>query len=99
VLWFEADRGAKDFWNESHKAIATPEEWEKRHSSLRTRFENYLTSHNYINCYGCHALDVFAGPPSQMKVLVNKDVIQASAVDCLQCHHNVGHVYEQGKTK
>jgi len=99
LLWFKADRGAKDFWNESRKTIATQEEWEKRRPLLRTTFENYLTSHNYITCRGCHALDSFAGPRSQMKVLVHQDVIKTAAVDCLQCHSNLGHVYAQGKTK
>jgi hypothetical protein len=28
-----------------------------------------------------------------------KDVINVAGVDCLQCHRNVGHVYEQGKMK
>jgi len=99
LLWFKADRGAKDFWNESHKTIATHEEWEKRRPLLRTTFENYLTSHNYITCRGCHMLDSFAGPRSQMKVLIHKDVIKAAAVDCLQCHRSLGHVYEPGKPK
>ena len=95
LLWFKADRGAKDFWHESRKTIATKEEWEKRRPLLRTIFENYLTSHNYITCRGCHALDSFGGPRSQMKVLIHKDVINAAAVDCLRCHRNLGHVYEQ----
>jgi nitrate/TMAO reductase-like tetraheme cytochrome c subunit len=99
LLLFKADRGAKDFWNESHKTIATQEEWEKRRPFLRATFENYLTSHNYITCRGCHKLDSFGGTRSQMKVLVHQEVINATAVDCLQCHRNIGHVYEQGETK
>ena len=99
LLLFKADRGAKDFWNESRKTIATQEEWEKRRPLLRTTFENYLTSHNYITCRGCHTLDSFGGPRSQMKVLVHKEVINGAAAGCLSCHRNVGHVYEQGKTK
>jgi nitrate/TMAO reductase-like tetraheme cytochrome c subunit len=99
LLLFKADRGAKDFWNESHKTIATQEEWEKRRPFLRATFENYLTSHNYITCRGCHTLDSFGGTRSQMKVLVHQEVINATAVDCLQCHRNIGHVYEQGETK
>jgi nitrate/TMAO reductase-like tetraheme cytochrome c subunit len=99
LLWFKADRGAKDFWNESRKTIATQEEWEQRRPLLRTTFENYLTSHNYITCRGCHALDSFAGPRSQMKVLIHKDVINAASVDCLQCHRNLGHVYAQEAPK
>ncbi|MGB8985442.1 MAG: NapC/NirT family cytochrome c [Candidatus Sulfotelmatobacter sp.] len=99
LLWFKADRGARDFWNESHKTIATQDEWEKRRPLLRTTVETYLTSHNYITCRGCHALDSFSGPRSQMKILVHKDVIKADAVDCFQCHRNLGHVYEQGKPK
>jgi len=99
LLLFKADRGAKDFWNESHKTIATHEEWEKRRPLLRTTFEDYLTSHNYITCRGCHTLDSFGGARSQMKVLVHKEVVDATAVDCMRCHRNVGHVYEQSKTK
>jgi nitrate/TMAO reductase-like tetraheme cytochrome c subunit len=98
LLLFKADRGAKDFWNESHKTIATQEEWEKRRPFLRATFENYLTSHNYITCRGCHTLDSFGGTRSQMKVLVHQEVINATAVDCLQCHRNIGHVYEQDET-
>jgi nitrate/TMAO reductase-like tetraheme cytochrome c subunit len=99
LLLFKADRGAKDFWNESHQTIATEEEWEKRRPQLRATFESYLTSHNYITCRGCHNLDSFGGPRSQMKVVIHKDVIKADGVDCLQCHRGIGHVYEQGKAK
>ena len=99
LLLFKADRGAKDFWNESHKTIATEEEWEKRRPQLRTTFESYLTSHNYITCRGCHRLDSFGGPRSQMKALIHKDVVQSDGVDCLQCHRDVGHVYGQSQTQ
>jgi len=99
LLWFKADRGAKDFWNESRKTIATQAEWEKRRPLLRATFEGYLTAHNYITCRGCHTLDSFAGPRSRMRVLVHRDVIKAAAVDCLQCHSNLGHVYDQGQMK
>jgi nitrate/TMAO reductase-like tetraheme cytochrome c subunit len=67
----KAHRAVKDFWNESHKTIATEEEWEKRRPLLRTTFENYLTSHNYITCRGCHKLDSIGGPRGQMKVMVH----------------------------
>jgi nitrate/TMAO reductase-like tetraheme cytochrome c subunit len=99
LLLFKADRGAKDFWNESHKTIATREEWEKRRPFLRATFENYLTSHSYITCRGCHKLDSFGGARSRMKVLVHQEVINGTAVDCLRCHRNIGHVYEDGEAK
>jgi nitrate/TMAO reductase-like tetraheme cytochrome c subunit len=99
LLFFKADRGAKDFWYESRKAISTQQEWEKRRPVLRAKFEQYLTSHSYITCRGCHALDSFGGPRSQMKALIHKDVINAAAVDCLQCHRNLGHVYREDKPK
>jgi len=78
LLFFKADRGAKDFWYESRKAISTQQEWEKRRPVLRAKFEQYLTSHSYITCRGCHALDSFDGPRSQMKALIHKDVINAA---------------------
>jgi nitrate/TMAO reductase-like tetraheme cytochrome c subunit len=95
LLLFKADRGAKDFWNESRKTIATKELWEKRRPQLAAEFDSYLERHNSITCRGCHALEAFGGPRSQMKTLIHKGVIQANDVNCLQCHQNVGHVYEQ----
>lgn len=80
MLLFKAARGAKDFWNESHKTIATREEWEKRRPQLGAEFDSYLQAHNYITCRGCHVLDAFGGPRSQMKVLIHKDIIKANDV-------------------
>ena len=42
LLLFKADRGAKDYWYESKKSIATKEEWDKRRPELSKYFENYL---------------------------------------------------------
>jgi nitrate/TMAO reductase-like tetraheme cytochrome c subunit len=99
LLLFKAERGAKDFWNESRKTIATKDSWEKRRPKLRAEFESYLQAHNYITCRGCHALDSFGGQRSQMKTLIHKDIIQANDVDCLRCHRNIGHVYEKPAAK
>jgi nitrate/TMAO reductase-like tetraheme cytochrome c subunit len=95
MLLFKAARGAKDFWYESRKTVATKEEWENQRPQLQAEFESYLQAHNYITCRDCHSLEAFGGPRSQMKVLIHKDIIKANAVDCLQCHSNIGHVYEQ----
>jgi nitrate/TMAO reductase-like tetraheme cytochrome c subunit len=99
LLWFKADRGAKDFWNESRKSIATKELWEKRRPQLAAEFDSYLERHNYITCRGCHTLEAFGGPRSHMKTLIHKGVIKANDVNCLQCHQNVGHVYEHPVAK
>jgi nitrate/TMAO reductase-like tetraheme cytochrome c subunit len=42
LLCFKAERGAKDFYNEIRKTIATKEEWEQRRPALRSELENYL---------------------------------------------------------
>ena len=99
LLLYKTDRGAKDFWNESRKTIATKEEWEKQRPQLRTEFENYTRAHNYITCRGCHSLEAFGGPRSRMKALIHKDLIKANTFDCFQCHQDVGHVYEQPVAK
>jgi nitrate/TMAO reductase-like tetraheme cytochrome c subunit len=99
LLFFKADRGAIDFWNESHKSIATKEQWEKKRPQLAAEFERYLESHKYITCRGCHSLEAFGGPRSQMKMLIHAGEISATDVNCLQCHQNVGHVYEQPVAK
>ena len=99
LLLFKANRGAKDFWHESRRSIATKEEWERRRPQLQAEFETYMQAHNYITCRGCHALEAFGGPRSQMKALIHKDVIKANDVGCLRCHQNVGHVYEQPVAK
>ncbi len=99
LLLYKADRGAKDFWGEWRKTIATKEEWEKRRPQLGAEFESYLHAHNYITCRGCHSLGAFGGPRSQMKALIHSEVIKANDVECLECHQNVGHVYEQPMAK
>jgi hypothetical protein len=47
---------------------------------LGAEFDSYLQAHNYITCRGCHVLDAFGGPRSQMKVLIHKDIIKANDV-------------------
>jgi nitrate/TMAO reductase-like tetraheme cytochrome c subunit len=99
LLLFKADRGAKDFWGEASKTIATKEEWEKRRPALRSTFQTYLTQHNYITCRGCHSLQSFGGPRSQMKLVIHQGMVKADSYDCLQCHSDIGHVYEQPSSK
>ncbi len=99
LLAFKAQRGAKDFWHESRRSIATKAEWESRRPQLRAEFENYMQAHNYITCRGCHSLEAFGGPRSQMKVLIHQDIIKSSDVDCFRCHRDIGHVYQQPMAK
>jgi cytochrome c-type protein NapC len=99
LLLFKADRGAKDFWYEAKKSIATKEEWEKRRPALSSEFESYLTKHNYISCRGCHLLTSFGGPNSHMKVVIHQGMVTAASYNCLQCHANIGHLCEQASSK
>lgn len=94
LLGFKAQRGAKDFYNEARRTIATEEEWEKRRPALRSEFEGYLTAHNYVTCLGCHQLKSFGGPRNHMKQMIHDEVIKAGSVNCLNCHRNIGHVYD-----
>jgi cytochrome c-type protein NapC len=99
LLLFKADRGGRDFWYESRKSIATKEEWEKRRPELSAYFENYLTQHNYVTCRGCHSLLSFGGPNSHMKLVIHQGMVKADSYNCLECHANIGHVYEQASSK
>ncbi len=99
LLLFKADRGAKDFWYEYRRAIATKQEWEKQRPQLQTEVESYTKAHNYITCRGCHSLDAFGGPRSRMKALIHKNLIKTNTFDCFQCHQDVGHVYGQAVAK
>ena len=99
LLLFKADRGARDFWYESRKSIATKEEWEKRRPELSAYFEKYLTQHNYVTCRGCHSLLSFGGPNSHMKLVIHQGMVKADSYSCLECHANIGHVYEQPPSK
>jgi cytochrome c-type protein NapC len=99
LLLFKADRGAKDFWYEANKSIATKEEWEKRRPVLTSSFGSYLTKHNYVTCRGCHSLLSFGGPNSHMKLVIHQGMVKADSYNCLECHANIGHVYEQPSSK
>lgn len=99
LLLFKADRGARDFCYESRKSIATKEEWEKRRPELSAYFKNYLTHHNYVTCRGCHSLLSFGGPNSHMKLVIHQGMVKADSYSCLECHANIGHVYEQPSSK
>jgi len=99
LLFFKAERGVKDFWYESQKSIATKEEWEERRPALGDNFGNYLTQHNYITCRGCHSLLSFGGPNSHMKLVIHQGMVKADSYNCLECHANIGHVYEQPSSK
>jgi cytochrome c-type protein NapC len=94
LLLFKSDRGAKDTWYEVKKSMATKEEWEKRRPRLSSSFESYLKQHNYITCRGCHSLQAFAGPRSEMKLIIHSGLTKADSYACLECHSNIGHVYE-----
>jgi len=95
LLGFKADRGAKDFYSEAIKRIATKDEWEKRRPQLVGQFEGFLRRHNYITCQGCHQLQAFGGPRSEMKLIIHKKLATPGDYDCLHCHSDIGHVYEE----
>jgi nitrate/TMAO reductase-like tetraheme cytochrome c subunit len=99
LLLFKADRGAKDFWFEANRTIATEEEWTKRRPALSNTFENYLRQHNYITCRGCHSLQSFGGPRSRMKLVIHRGSVKEDDYNCLACHTNIGHVYPQPPSK
>ena len=94
LLLFKADRGAKDFWNEALRRMATKEEWENRRPQLIASYESYLVKHNCITCRGCHSLQAFGGPRSHMKELIHLNLVKAGELNCLHCHSDLGHVYE-----
>jgi nitrate/TMAO reductase-like tetraheme cytochrome c subunit len=99
LLLFKADRGSKDIWYETTRSISAKEEWERRRPALSNTFESYLKQHDYITCRGCHSLQSFGGPRSHMKLIIHQGLVKADGYACLECHTNIGHVYQQPSSK
>lgn len=95
LLGFKANRGAKDFYNEALNTINTKEEWEKRRPALAGEFEAFLKRHDYITCRGCHQINSFGGPNSVMKQMIHAKYLTPNDYNCLHCHSDIGHVYEE----
>ena len=94
LLGFKADRGAKDFYGEATHSMPTKEVWEQRRPALAATFETFLKGHNYITCRGCHQIDSFS-KGSTMSAMIHAKYITANDYNCLHCHSDVGHVYEE----
>ena len=93
LLGFKADRGAKDFYGEAVKTLATKDDWEQRRPGLAAEFEGFTKRHNYVTCRGCHQIDSFS-KGSTMSAMIHAKYLTPDDYNCLHCHREIGHVYE-----
>ena len=82
--------GTHDAIAELRGTISTEEKWEARRPQLAADAEAWFRRTNYETCKGCHRLDAATGPALD----THASLIKAGAVDCVECHADVGHKFE-----
>ena len=91
TIWTKQVDGTHDAIAELRGTISTEEKWEARRPQLAADVEAWFRKTNYDTCKGCHRLDAGTGPA----VEIHASLVKAGPVDCVQCHADVGHKFEE----
>jgi cytochrome c/nitrate/TMAO reductase-like tetraheme cytochrome c subunit len=92
LVAFKAKVGISDVIGEWRGVIATPQRWEAERARLNQEVHAFVRRTDSSTCRGCHDLQAFR--KGTMYQLVHGDDISAKAVDCLDCHSGMAHVYD-----
>ena len=92
LMVFKAKIGLRDAIAEMQGVISTREKWEQERPRLAREVEQWIRDTNSITCQNCHDLSALGGDYSALTKMIHADLVHAKVVDCLKCHHHVGHV-------
>ena len=94
LMTHKAKAGIHDAINEAKGTISTKEKWEKERPRLSAGVKEFMASNNSLTCRGCHDLAKMANKENPGVVEMHADVLKQPQIVCIECHENVGHVYD-----
>jgi cytochrome c-type protein NapC len=95
MLFYKAKAGTRDAIAQFRGVIDTKEKWEKARNAYSDEVKAWMAGNGSLTCRGCHDLSRMGGSKAQAPLVeMHAGLAKQGAVNCLDCHQAVGHVYE-----
>ena len=95
MLAYKAKVGTRDAIAQARGVIDTKDKWEKARAGYSEEVKEWMAGNGSLTCRGCHDLEKMGGGKAQPAIAeMHAGLAKAGAVNCLDCHASVGHVYE-----
>jgi len=95
MLFYKAKAGTRDAIAEMRGEIDTKEKWEKARGAYSEEVSAWMAENGSLTCRGCHDLAHMGGEDAKPRIIKkHAKLAESGPVNCLECHMDVGHVYE-----
>ena len=96
MLFYKAKAGTRDAIAEMRGVIDTQEKWEKARGAYSEEVSAWMAENDSLTCRGCHDLSRMGGEDAKPRIIKKhaKLLAEGGPIKCLECHMEVGHVYE-----
>ncbi len=95
LLTHKAKAGIHDAIGEMSGVISTEAKWTSERDRLSNGVKEFMANNNSLTCRGCHDLTRIANPAKPHVAEMHAPLAKADKVVCVECHANVGHVYDE----
>lgn len=94
TLWTKGVSGAEDIWGTLTGRIRDEARWQAMKPCLNAQVKEFFARTGSMTWKGCHQLADFKGSGSAaMAEKIHSTMVDADAVDCIECHQGIAHVY------